>query len=146
MFSRMGSSNLSFVAKSWACASIAILAETISCLWTVATAHLLLWHTPSIMEPKTSYVTVIYLPKILATKWPECTSKHDVIHSKNLRVILRISRVKCSYIVYRKPPPMDHSLSQIYPIGIIAPYLHMIQSDIIPHHRQGLQRRFRQST
>jgi len=41
---------------------------------------------------------------------------------------------------------MGHSLSQIYPIDIIAPYLCMIQSDIIFHPRQGLQSRFRQST
>ena len=58
---------------------------------------------------------------------------------------LRNSCVKCNYIVYRKPPPMDHSLSQIYPIGIIAPYLCTIQSDIIPHSCQGLQSRYRQS-
>jgi len=146
MFSRMGSSNLSFAAKSWACASIAFLAETISCLWTVVTAQLLLWHTPSIMEPKSSYATVISLPKILATKWPECTSKHDAIYSENLRVILRNSCVKCNYIVYRRPPLMNHCLSQIYPIDIIAPYLCMIQSDIILHPRQGPQIRFRQST
>jgi hypothetical protein len=146
MFSWMGSGNLSFAAKSWACASIGFLAGTISCLWTVATAQLLLWHTPSTRELQSSHATVISLAKILAKKWHECKSKHDVIYSKNRRVILRNSRSKCNCIVYRRPPPMDHSLSQIYPIDIIAPYLCMIQTDIILHPRQCLQSRFRQST
>jgi hypothetical protein len=146
MFSRMGSGNLPFAAKSCASASTGLLAETISCLWTVATAQLLLSHTPSLMVLQSSHATVISLPKIMATKWPECTSKHDAIYSKNRRVILRKRRVKCNCIVYRRPPPMDHSLSQIYPIDIIAPYLCMIQFDIILHPRQCLQSRFRQST